>query len=67
MLDSRPVVSVGFLLSTEGTYQRMGRSALQGLQDALQEINAQTWRDTRLQATCIDPRGEHAGYRRGIE
>lgn len=67
MLDSRPVVSVGFLLSTEGTYQRMGRSALQGLQDALLEINADTGRHTRLQAMCIDPRGEHAGYRRGIE
>lgn len=67
MLDSRPVVSVGFLLSSEGTYQRLGRSALQGLQDALLEINAETGRHTRLQAICVDPRGEHAGYRRGIE
>lgn len=65
MLDTRPTVSVGFLLSTEGTYRRMGRSALQGLQDALAEINADTTRRVRLEAICVDPQGDPAAYSRG--
>lgn len=66
MLDARPVVTVGFLLSTEGTYRRMGGSALQGLQDALAEINAEPGRNVRLEALCIDPKGEAVVYSRGV-
>lgn len=66
MLDIRPVVPVGFLLSTEGTYRRMGRSALQGLQDALAQINADALHSVRLQAHCVDPQGEPAAYSRGV-
>jgi branched-chain amino acid transport system substrate-binding protein len=63
---TRPTVSVGFLLSTEGTYRRMGRSALLGLQDAMTEINADARRGVQLQAICVDPQGDPAGYRSGI-
>jgi ABC-type branched-subunit amino acid transport system substrate-binding protein len=66
MPDSRPCVSVGFLLSTEGTYRRMGRSALHGLQDALAEINADTRRRFRLEGICADPMGEPAAYSSGV-
>lgn len=66
MLDSRPAISVGFLLSTEGTYRRMGRSALHGLQDALAEINAEVHRRFRLEAICVDPLGEPAAYSSGV-
>lgn len=66
MLDVRPVVTVGFLLSTEGTYRRMGRSALQGLHDALAELNAETHRSVRLAAICVDPKGEPVEYSRGV-
>lgn len=66
MLDSRPVVAVGFLLSTEGTYRRMGRSALHGLQDALAEINAEARHRFTLEAICVDPLGEPAAYGKGI-
>ncbi|MBD1554124.1 transporter substrate-binding protein [Pseudomonas typographi] len=67
MRDARPVVPVGFLLSTEGTYRRMGRSALQGLEDALAEINADAHRRVRLEALVVDPKGEPAAYSRGTE
>lgn len=67
MHDSRPVIPVGFLLSTQGTYRRMGLSALQGLNDALCEINADHRRQFRLQALCVDPQGEPAAYGRGVE
>jgi branched-chain amino acid transport system substrate-binding protein len=66
MLDSRPAISVGFLLSTEGTYRRMGRSALHGLQDALVEINAEARHSFRLQAICVDPKGEPTAYNNGV-
>lgn len=66
MLDARPAVSVGFLLSTEGTYRRMGASALHGLQDALAEINADERCGFRLEAICIDPKGDPAAYSSGI-
>jgi ABC-type branched-subunit amino acid transport system substrate-binding protein len=66
MLDARPSVTVGLLLSTEGTYRRMGLSALQGLQDALTEVNAEASRSTQLQAIIVDPLGEPAGYREGV-
>jgi ABC-type branched-subunit amino acid transport system substrate-binding protein len=66
MLDTRPVIPVGFLLSTQGTYQCMGRSALQGLQDALVQINARTEGRVFLHATHVDPLGEPAAYRQGI-
>lgn len=67
MSDPRPAVCVGFLLSTEGTYRRMGRSALLGLQDALAEINADGQHRFRLEAICADPLGEPAAYGSGVE
>ncbi|WP_296180557.1 transporter substrate-binding protein [Pseudomonas sp. UBA1879] len=66
MLKARPSVSVGFLLSTEGTYRRMGASALLGLQDALAEINADARCGFRLEAMCVDPKGEAAAYGSGV-
>jgi ABC-type branched-subunit amino acid transport system substrate-binding protein len=64
--DLRPTVHVGFLLSTEGTYRRMGRSALLGLQDALAEVNADTRRRVQLEAICVDPQGDPAAYSSGV-
>lgn len=64
--DLRPTVHVGFLLSTEGTYRRMGRSALLGLQDALAEINADARRRVQLEAICVDPQGDPAAYSNGV-
>lgn len=66
MPDPHSTVTVGFLLSTEGTYRRMGLSALQGLQDALAEVNAEAHRSTRLQAIVVDPLGNPAAYREGV-
>ena len=62
----RPTVCVGFLLSTEGTYRRMGRSALLGLQDALAELNDDPRRSVQLEAICVDPQGDPAGYSTGM-
>jgi branched-chain amino acid transport system substrate-binding protein len=64
--DLRPTVHVGFLLSTEGTYRRMGRSALLGLQDALAEVNADGQRNVKLEAIYVDPQGDPARYSSGI-
>jgi branched-chain amino acid transport system substrate-binding protein len=64
--DLRPTLAVGFLLSTEGTYRRMGRSALLGLQDALADINADAQRSVRLEAICSDPQGDPARYSSGV-
>lgn len=53
----RRTIEVGLLLSTEGTYQSVGRNALAGARHALEQINGIADYDFVLQATHLDPQG----------
>jgi len=59
-------VEVGILVSTEGTYRRMGASSLAGLRHAIKEINSDTSRRFRVEHQHYDPAGRLEGYARGI-
>lgn len=61
----RRTIEVGLLLSTEGTYQRIGQNALAGATHALAEINANADYGFALQATHIDPQGILPRYSEG--
>jgi ABC-type branched-subunit amino acid transport system substrate-binding protein len=61
----RRTIEVGLLLSTDGTYQRMGQNALAGAVHALAEINANAEYDFVLQATHINPQGFLHKYSEG--
>ncbi len=56
---------IGLLLSTDGTYRRMGRHALAGARDALAEINAEPRAGVQLQARHINPHGQLGRYGEG--
>jgi branched-chain amino acid transport system substrate-binding protein len=53
----RRTIEVGLLLSTDGTYKRMGQNALAGAEHALAEINRNAGYDFQLRATHINPQG----------
>ena len=59
-------VEVGILVSTEGTYRRMGASTLAGLLHAITEINEDTSRRVRIDYRHCDPAGRLDGYAQGI-
>ena len=59
-------VEVGILVSTEGTYQRMGTSTLAGLCHAIAEINDDTRRRFRIEHQHYNPAGRLEGYAQGI-
>jgi ABC-type branched-subunit amino acid transport system substrate-binding protein len=59
-------VEVGILVSTEGTYRRMGASTLAGLRHAIAEINDDTRRRFRIEHQHYDPAGRLEGYAQGI-
>lgn len=61
----RRTIEVGLLLSTDGTYKRMGQSALAGAEHALAEINRNADYDFVLQATHINPQGFLHKYSEG--
>lgn len=56
---------IGLLLSTDGTYHRMGRHALAGALDALAEINDDPRYEFQLQANHINPQGHLGRYGEG--
>ncbi|MBA1272533.1 transporter substrate-binding protein [Stutzerimonas azotifigens] len=57
--------SIGLLLSTDGTYRRMGSHALAGARDALAEINEDARHGFQLHATHINPQGQLGRYGEG--
>jgi ABC-type branched-subunit amino acid transport system substrate-binding protein len=57
--------SIGLLLSTDGTYRRMGSHALAGARDALAEINEDARYDFQLLATHLNPHGQLGRYGEG--
>ena len=61
----RRTIEVGLLLSTDGTYQRMGQNALAGARHALAEINGDGRYDFVLRATHINPQGFLHKYSEG--
>ena len=56
---------IGLLLSTDGTYRRMGSHALAGARNALAEINEDPRFDFQLQAKHINPQGQLSRYGEG--
>jgi branched-chain amino acid transport system substrate-binding protein len=60
------VVSVGALLSTEGTYHRMGRNALAGAQHAVAELNSSGLLDFELCLQHFNPKGIPERYSDGL-
>lgn len=59
-------VEVGILVSTEGTYRRMGASTLVGLRHAIAEINDGTSRQFRIEHQHYNPAGWLEGYAQWI-
>jgi ABC-type branched-subunit amino acid transport system substrate-binding protein len=57
--------SIGLLLSTDGTYCRMGTHAFAGARDALAEINEDGQHDFHLHASHVNPRGHLGRYGEG--
>lgn len=57
--------SIGLLLSTDGTYRRMGSHALAGARDALAEINDDGHYPFHLHASHVNPRGQLGRYGEG--
>ncbi len=62
----RQTVEIGILVSTEGTYRRMGASTRAGLQHALDEINQDPDRQIRISYRSYNPAGQLEEYSRGI-
>lgn len=60
------VIDIGILLSTEGTYSHMAKSALAGARHALAEINADPAYPFQLQARHINPAGDLAAYSEAV-
>jgi branched-chain amino acid transport system substrate-binding protein len=65
MKKMRRSFPVGLLLSTDGTYKRLGQAALSGAYHALEEINRDPAYDFTLEAVHCNPRGELAAYGEG--
>lgn len=59
-------IDIGILLSTEGTYSHMAKSALAGARHALAEINADPRYPFQLQARHINPAGNLAAYSEAV-
>lgn len=62
----RQTVEIGILVSTEGTYRRMGASTQAGLLHAMAEINADPARQVRINHHGYNPGGDLSGYALGI-
>lgn len=62
----RHEVPIGVLFSTDGTYQRMGRNALAGVQHAIAEINRDAIGGVVLRPHYCNPRGELERYADGV-
>lgn len=58
-------LEVGLLLSTDGTYKSIGRSALAGAQHAIAEINECGRYDFSLRASHFNPQGQLQRYSEG--
>lgn len=61
----RRTLEIGLLLSTDGTYQCIGRNALAGATHAIEEINGNADYDFVLQATHLNPQGVLQAYSEG--
>ncbi|HVE09682.1 MAG TPA: transporter substrate-binding protein [Paraburkholderia sp.] len=62
---TQPQVTIGLLLSSEGTYQCLGQSSLAGARHAIADLNRQRRYGFELRALEYDPRGELERYREG--
>jgi branched-chain amino acid transport system substrate-binding protein len=62
----RKVLSVGALLSTDGTYRHMGRNALAGAEHAIAELNEGGQLDFELRLQHFNPAGKPERYSEGL-
>ncbi len=62
----RQPVDIGILLSTDGAYRHVAASALAGMRDAINEVNADPAFDFTLNGHHHNPQGQLAGYGTGM-
>lgn len=62
MSEPKPVIHVGLIFSTSGSYELVSRAMLEGALLALNEINQSPQYDFTLEATHCDPKGDPARY-----
>ena len=61
----QPQVTIGLLLSNEGTYRCLGQSSLAGARNAIADVNRLRGYGFELRALEYDPRGQLDQYREG--
>jgi len=64
-MSKHPQVTIGLLLSNEGTYRCLGQSSLAGARHAIADVNRFGGYGFELRALEFDPRGQPERYREG--
>ncbi|HWA81774.1 MAG TPA: transporter substrate-binding domain-containing protein [Acetobacteraceae bacterium] len=66
-IHARPMIKVGIIFSTTGSYATIGRDMRDGALLAVQQINRDDRYPFTLEPVVIDPAGSLDGYRNGCE